>query len=163
MPLAGGNQPRPPLQLAVLLAGCSVAPTLGPPPCSGTPAPANRERALHGLPLTELPWPFDHPVPFWLQVVAIDVDMAFFEPKMREILEQNCTGDEDCNFFDCFSKCDLRVNKCGAERVNSNLQVSRGHALRPPPASASARLEHPVNARRPLFLCRLRAGRWETG
>ncbi|XP_034498107.1 divergent protein kinase domain 1C [Ailuropoda melanoleuca] len=56
-------------------------------------------------------------------VVAIDVDMAFFEPKMREILEQNCTGDEDCNFFDCFSKCDLRVNKCGAERVNSNLQV----------------------------------------
>lgn len=56
-------------------------------------------------------------------MVAIDVDMAFFEPKMREILEQNCTGDEDCNFFDCFSKCDLRVNKCGAERVNSNLQV----------------------------------------
>nr|XP_036864205.1 divergent protein kinase domain 1C [Manis javanica] len=58
-----------------------------------------------------------------LTVVAIDVDMAFFEPKMREILEQNCTGDEDCNFFDCFSKCDLRVNKCGAQRVNSNLQV----------------------------------------
>ncbi|XP_004579711.2 divergent protein kinase domain 1C [Ochotona princeps] len=58
-----------------------------------------------------------------LTVLAIDVDMAFFEPKMREILEQNCTGDEDCNFFDCFSRCDLRVNKCGAERVNSNLQV----------------------------------------
>lgn len=33
----------------------------------------------------------------------------------------------------------------------------------PPPASASARLEHPINARRPPFLCRLRAGRWETG
>ncbi|KAG8504372.1 Divergent protein kinase domain 1C [Galemys pyrenaicus] len=58
-----------------------------------------------------------------LTVVAIDVDMAFFEPKMRELLEQNCTGDEDCNFFDCFSKCDLRVNRCGAERANSNLQV----------------------------------------
>ncbi|XP_024610592.1 protein FAM69C [Neophocaena asiaeorientalis asiaeorientalis] len=55
-------------------------------------------------------------------VVAIDVDMAFFEPKMREILEQNCTGDEDCNFFDCFSKCDLRVQRCGAQRTNSNLQ-----------------------------------------
>lgn len=68
--------------------------------------------------------PLDNPLLFWLQVVAIDVDMAFFEPKMREILEQNCTGDEDCNFFDCFSKCDLRVNKCGAQRVNSNLQVS---------------------------------------
>ncbi|KAM4841409.1 divergent protein kinase domain 1C [Thomomys bottae] len=56
-------------------------------------------------------------------VVAIDVDMAFFEPKMREILEQNCTRDEDCNFFDCFSRCDLRAHRCGAERVNSNLQV----------------------------------------
>lgn len=54
------------------------------------------------------------------------MDMAFFEPKMREILEQNCTDDEDCNFFDCFSRCDLRVNKCGAQRVNNNLQVSRG-------------------------------------
>lgn len=57
-------------------------------------------------------------------MVAIDVDMAFFEPKMREILEQNCTEDEDCNFFDCFSKCDFRVKKCGAQRVNSNLQVN---------------------------------------
>ncbi|XP_069075538.1 divergent protein kinase domain 1C [Pleurodeles waltl] len=56
-------------------------------------------------------------------VVAIDMDMAFFEPKMREILDQNCTGDEDCNFFDCFSKCDRRINRCGAQRVNSNLQV----------------------------------------
>lgn len=53
------------------------------------------------------------------------MDMAFFEPKMREILEQNCTRDEDCNFFDCFSKCDLRVHRCGAQRANSNLQVSR--------------------------------------
>ncbi|XP_030408498.1 divergent protein kinase domain 1C [Gopherus evgoodei] len=58
-----------------------------------------------------------------LTVVAIDVDMAFFEPKMRDILEQNCTEDEDCNFFDCFSKCDLRLRKCGAERANNNLQV----------------------------------------
>ncbi|XP_038627227.1 divergent protein kinase domain 1C [Tachyglossus aculeatus] len=56
-------------------------------------------------------------------VVAIDVDMAFFEPKMREILEQNCTGDDDCAFFDCFSKCDLRTNRCGSHRVNNNLQV----------------------------------------
>ncbi|XP_065746504.1 divergent protein kinase domain 1C [Phocoena phocoena] len=63
-------------------------------------------------------------------VVAIDVDMAFFEPKMREILEQNCTGDEDCNFFDCFSKCDLRVQRCGAQRTNSNLQVVCDKILR---------------------------------
>ncbi|EPY78609.1 hypothetical protein CB1_001033016 [Camelus ferus] len=66
--------------------------------------------------------PLDTCVLFPLQAVAIDVDMAFFEPKMREILEQNCTGDEDCNFFDCFSKCDLRVHRCGAQRANSNLQ-----------------------------------------
>ncbi|KAM6135452.1 LOW QUALITY PROTEIN: divergent protein kinase domain 1C [Pterocles gutturalis] len=56
-----------------------------------------------------------------LTVVAIDVDMAFFEPKMRDILEQNCTGDED--FFDCFSKCNLKIRKCGAQRANNNLQV----------------------------------------
>ncbi|OXB80187.1 UNVERIFIED_CONTAM: hypothetical protein H355_011547 [Colinus virginianus] len=56
-------------------------------------------------------------------VVAIDVDMAFFEPKMRDILEQNCTGDDDCNFFDCFSKCNLKIRRCGAQRANNNLQV----------------------------------------
>ncbi|KAJ8386158.1 hypothetical protein AAFF_G00176660 [Aldrovandia affinis] len=58
-----------------------------------------------------------------LTVVAIDVDMAFFEPKMRNILEQTCTSDEDCNFFDCISKCNMKENKCGPKRVNSNLQV----------------------------------------
>ncbi|KAG7488670.1 hypothetical protein MATL_G00037520 [Megalops atlanticus] len=58
-----------------------------------------------------------------LTVVAIDVDMAFFEPKMRDILEQNCTSDDDCNFFDCISKCDTNKNKCGSRRINSNLQV----------------------------------------
>lgn len=58
------------------------------------------------------------------QVVAIDVDMAFFEPKMRDILEQNCTSDIDCNFFDCVSKCDKSKNRCGSKRKNSNLQVS---------------------------------------
>ncbi|XP_044282216.1 divergent protein kinase domain 1C [Varanus komodoensis] len=66
-----------------------------------------------------------------LTVVAIDVDMAFFEPKMRDILEQNCTGDEDCNFFDCFSKCDLKSRKCGAQRANNNLQVICDKIFRP--------------------------------
>ncbi|XP_060098969.1 divergent protein kinase domain 1C [Heteronotia binoei] len=66
-----------------------------------------------------------------LTVVAIDVDMAFFEPKMRDILEQNCTGDEDCNFFDCFSKCNLRRRKCGAVRANNNLQVICDKIFRP--------------------------------
>ncbi|XP_060778470.1 divergent protein kinase domain 1C [Neoarius graeffei] len=58
-----------------------------------------------------------------LTVAAIDVDMAFFEPKMQDILEQNCTNDNDCNFFDCVSKCNTKRNKCGSKRKNSNLQV----------------------------------------
>lgn len=58
-----------------------------------------------------------------LQVVAIDVDMAFFEPKMRDILEQNCSSDDDCNFFDCLSSCDLSRRRCSPGRRNSNLQV----------------------------------------
>ncbi|XP_075069332.1 divergent protein kinase domain 1C [Mixophyes fleayi] len=58
-----------------------------------------------------------------LTVVAIDMDMAFFEPKMRNILEQKCTSDKDCNFFDCFSTCDLKTYMCGAKRENNNLQV----------------------------------------
>lgn len=59
----------------------------------------------------------------YLQVVAIDVDMAFFEPKMRDILEQNCSSDDDCNFFDCLSSCDLNRRRCSPGRRNSNLQV----------------------------------------
>lgn len=59
-----------------------------------------------------------------LQVVAIDVDMAFFEPKMRDILDQNCSSDDDCNFFDCSSRCNLHTCRCSPHRRNSNLQVS---------------------------------------
>ncbi|KAM4606144.1 divergent protein kinase domain 1C isoform 2-T3 [Polymixia lowei] len=58
-----------------------------------------------------------------LTVVAIDVDMAFFEPKMRDILDQNCTNDEDCNFFDCSSRCNIQKSRCSPQRRNSNLQV----------------------------------------
>lgn len=66
-----------------------------------------------------------HPAVTWLclQVVAIDVDMAFFEPKMRDILEQNCSSDDDCNFFDCSSSCDPNRRRCSPGRRNSNLQV----------------------------------------
>uniref|UniRef100_UPI003AAC24EF divergent protein kinase domain 1C n=1 Tax=Centroberyx gerrardi TaxID=166262 RepID=UPI003AAC24EF len=66
-----------------------------------------------------------------LTVVAIDVDMAFFEPKMRDILDQNCTGDDDCNFFDCSSRCDRRKHRCSARRRNSNLQVICEKIFRP--------------------------------
>lgn len=57
------------------------------------------------------------------QVVAIDVDMAFFEPKMRDLLDQSCSSDEDCSFFDCWSRCDLTTRRCSPRRHNSNLQV----------------------------------------
>ncbi|XP_013770740.1 divergent protein kinase domain 1C isoform X1 [Pundamilia nyererei] len=65
------------------------------------------------------------------QVVAIDVDMAFFEPKMRDILEQNCSSDDDCNFFDCSSRCNLSKRRCSPRRSNSNLQVICEKIFRP--------------------------------
>ncbi|KAF0028614.1 hypothetical protein F2P81_019701 [Scophthalmus maximus] len=66
-----------------------------------------------------------------LTVVAIDVDMAFFEPKMRDILDQNCSSDDDCNFFDCSSRCDLSRRRCIPRRRNSNLQVICEKIFRP--------------------------------
>nr|XP_020477560.1 protein FAM69C isoform X2 [Monopterus albus] len=66
-----------------------------------------------------------------LTVVAIDVDMAFFEPKMRDILDQNCSNDDDCNFFDCLSRCNLNKLRCNPRRRNSNLQVICEKIFRP--------------------------------
>ncbi|XP_029698611.1 divergent protein kinase domain 1C isoform X1 [Takifugu rubripes] len=66
-----------------------------------------------------------------LTVVAIDVDMAFFEPKMRDLLDQNCSSDEDCSFFDCWSRCDLTSRRCNPRRHNSNLQVICEKIFRP--------------------------------
>ncbi|KAM9839194.1 divergent protein kinase domain 1C isoform 2-T3 [Aulostomus maculatus] len=66
-----------------------------------------------------------------LTVVAIDVDMAFFEPKMRDILDQNCSSDDDCNFFDCSSRCNLIKGRCSPRRRNSNLQVICEKIFRP--------------------------------
>ncbi|XP_061522159.1 divergent protein kinase domain 1C [Phycodurus eques] len=58
-----------------------------------------------------------------LTVVAIDVDMAFFQPKMEDILDRKCSGDDDCGFFDCVSSCDLGARRCRRRRANTNLQV----------------------------------------
>lgn len=81
-----------------------------------------------------------------LTVVAIDVDMAFFEPKMRDILEQNCTKDEDCSFFDCFSHCNLKTQRCRAERSNNNLQVICDKIFRHlfSPQLSEHRVRHPL-------------------
>ncbi|XP_077456626.1 divergent protein kinase domain 1C isoform X2 [Stigmatopora argus] len=66
-----------------------------------------------------------------LTVVAIDVDMAFFQPKMEEILENQCAGDDDCRFFDCASSCDLAARHCRRQRANTNLQVICQKIFRP--------------------------------
>lgn len=66
-----------------------------------------------------------------LTVVAIDIDMAFFEPKMSDLLEQNCSSDDDCNFFDCSSRCNATTHHCSAKRRNSNLQVVCEKIFRP--------------------------------
>ncbi|MFT7813925.1 protein FAM69C-like [Arapaima gigas] len=81
-----------------------------------------------------------------LTVVAIDVDMAFFEPKIGDILEQNCTTNRDCNFFDCVSRCDVKRSKCGWKRVNSNLQVICDKIFRHwfSPPLLGARAGHPL-------------------
>lgn len=74
------------------------------------------------------------------QVVAIDVDMAFFEPKMRDLLDQNCSSDDDCSFFDCSSRCDPIKRRCSPRRHNSNLQVRAAPA--PLEASSLPSAEH---------------------
>lgn len=66
-----------------------------------------------------------------LTVVAIDVDMAFFEPRLRAVLEQNCSCDEDCSFFDCWSHCDPHTLRCSPYRTNSNLQAVCEKIFRP--------------------------------
>ncbi|XP_078694213.1 divergent protein kinase domain 1C-like [Branchiostoma floridae x Branchiostoma belcheri] len=89
-----------------------------------------------------------------LTIQAIDVDMAFFESKMRGILgQENCTKNEDCDFFDCASFCDLGRKKCSKHRSNNNLQaickkifvgyssLPFGGLLRSPPAAIADRLD----------------------
>ncbi|XP_035694196.1 divergent protein kinase domain 1C-like [Branchiostoma floridae] len=90
-----------------------------------------------------------------LTIQAIDVDMAFFEMKMRGILgQENCTKNEDCEFFDCLSTCDLQRKRCSKHRSNNNLQaickkifvgyngLPFGGLLRSPPAAISDRLDN---------------------
>ncbi|KAM6953440.1 divergent protein kinase domain 1C [Aplochiton taeniatus] len=113
------------------------APWLGGPPAGGW---SSRDM-VHRIALSflDMVWHFEHdfthrlhlcdikPENFAIRkdltVVAIDVDMAFFQPKMMDILDQNCTSDDDCNFFDCVSRCDLQRNRCSRRRSNTNLQV----------------------------------------
>ncbi|XP_062335629.1 divergent protein kinase domain 1C isoform X1 [Osmerus eperlanus] len=124
----------------------------GESPPSGGLGSGRRWRAremIHRIALSflDMVWHFDHdfthrlhlcdikPENFAIRkdltVVAIDVDMAFFDPKMRDLLDQNCSSQDDCNFFDCASRCDLRKKRCSRRRSNSNLQVICDKIFRP--------------------------------
>ena len=57
-------------------------------------------------------------------VKLIDTDAAFFEPKLKELLENEvCDSHSDCDFFDCKGYCDPKRQMCLNLRINSNLQV----------------------------------------
>ncbi|XP_065180955.1 divergent protein kinase domain 1C-like [Sycon ciliatum] len=59
-----------------------------------------------------------------LEVEAIDIDISFFERKMKEMLGQpRCDTDEECEFFDCHAYCDKWRRQCADVRSNHNLHV----------------------------------------
>ncbi|XP_064640852.1 divergent protein kinase domain 1C-like [Lineus longissimus] len=58
------------------------------------------------------------------QVKAIDVDLAFFDKKLKQFLStEKCTKHSECDFFDCKGWCDFKTNQCTERRINNNLQV----------------------------------------
>uniref|UniRef100_A0AAV2L802 FAM69 N-terminal domain-containing protein n=1 Tax=Knipowitschia caucasica TaxID=637954 RepID=A0AAV2L802_KNICA len=123
--------------------------SLADPPQPVLPLAHGRGGRDHRIALSflDLVWHFDHdfhhklhmcdvkPENFGIRedltVVALDVDMVFFEPKLQELLEQNCSSDDDCCFFDCWSQCDTHTLRCAPNRSNSNLQAICEKIFRP--------------------------------
>ena len=59
-----------------------------------------------------------------LEVKAIDVDLIYSTDRINEILPQPlCKTDDECDFFDCNSKCNVSLGKCTAIQITNNLQV----------------------------------------
>lgn len=59
------------------------------------------------------------------KVVIIDNDMIFTKTVLDDFMSQpNCKLDQDCDFFDCKSKCDIKSGKCTKQMKTNNLQVS---------------------------------------
>ncbi|CAH1796849.1 unnamed protein product [Owenia fusiformis] len=59
-------------------------------------------------------------------IKAIDVDMAFPDPKMKtEMLNPHtkCSKHSDCDWFDCKGWCNIEQSKCTDKRINNNLQA----------------------------------------
>ena len=63
------------------------------------------------------------------EVLAIDMDISFFEKQMHYMAIQQakakkkCQKHEDCDFMSCWSECDMEQNICKPELYSSNLQV----------------------------------------
>jgi len=58
------------------------------------------------------------------RVKAIDVDLVYSQNRIDEILPQpKCVKDEDCDFFDCISQCDMESRLCTNKSLTNNLQV----------------------------------------
>lgn len=137
-------------------------PARSPPPAAFPLVRGGGRDHRIALSFLDLVWHFDHdfshrlhlcdvkPENFGIRddltVVAIDVDMAFFEPRLGSILEQNCSCDEDCSFFDCWSQCDPQTQRCSPYRSNSNLQAVCEKIFRPwfSPSLLGAEAQRPL-------------------
>ncbi|KAH7723837.1 Protein C53D5.1 d [Aphelenchoides avenae] len=55
--------------------------------------------------------------------VVMDGDMLYTESKLRDMLTtKKCVTDNECNFFDCESRCDNTTGFC-TDRLNDNIDV----------------------------------------
>ena len=61
-------------------------------------------------------------------VAPIDVDIAWLEPQMKQVMigesRVNCSSNEDCHFISCLGRCDLTKKKCEPHSYSNNLIVS---------------------------------------
>ena len=58
-------------------------------------------------------------------IIVIDYDMIFIKNVLDNFMSQpDCERNEDCDFFDCKSQCDLKRRKCTSNMSTNNLQVS---------------------------------------
>ena len=61
-------------------------------------------------------------------VAPIDVDIAWLEPQMKQVMigesRVNCSSNEDCHFISCLGRCDLTTKKCEPHSYSNNLIVS---------------------------------------
>uniref|UniRef100_A0AC34QJR5 FAM69 protein-kinase domain-containing protein n=1 Tax=Panagrolaimus sp. JU765 TaxID=591449 RepID=A0AC34QJR5_9BILA len=53
----------------------------------------------------------------------MDADMLYTETKLQKMLtSKKCVTDNDCTFYDCESRCDIKTGHC-SPRLNDNIDV----------------------------------------